>query len=257
MLAFVKTFSIIGLGGIGGWFTPPLLRFLDAKGFGGEILLADGDVFSFDNLSRQWADLSDVGRSKAEAMASRMLQSFPSLRIRAFHEFVLSGNVVRVVPENSCAIVAVDNHPARALIARHAAALRDVCVLTAGNEKYDGNVHVSMRRAGKDLTMPLLERHPEIAKFRTGDRAQMGCEELAQAGEPQLLVTNFLAATALLCTFHTLWDDARTRGHAARANGLLQEVYFDVREHAMTAIHTPFERSVRPKGVIPAASATV
>lgn len=256
MLAFVKTFSIIGLGGIGGWFVPPFLRFLDAKGFGGEILLADGDNFSFDNLSRQWADSSDLGRPKAEALASRMLTTFPTLRLRALPEFVLERNIARVLIENSCAILAVDNHPARALVARHAAALRDVCVLTAGNEKYDGNVHIQLRRANQDLTTPLLERHPEIRRFRNGDRANMGCEELIQAGEPQLLVTNFLAAASVFCAFHALWDGTRTRGQAARANGLLQEVYFDVRDPAITAIRTPVERTARPRTTVPAAAAT-
>ena len=236
MSNFIRTISLIGLGGIGSWFVTPFLRFLSAEGFTGEITLADGDKFSAENVGRQNVDHTEIGLPKVTVFTNRLALALPGLRLRTFTEYVSEENVATVIKDGSLVVVAVDNHPARALISRHAGTLRDTCVLSAGNEKYDGNVHVYLRRAGRDMSVPLLERHPEIAKARSGDRAEMGCEQLAAAGEPQLLVTNFMAATALLVAFHAVWEKeagARSRRHRAP---LPQEVYFDVRQQAMSAI---------------------
>jgi molybdopterin/thiamine biosynthesis adenylyltransferase len=235
MLGFVRSVAVVGLGGIGSWFVPPFLRFLRAEGTENEILLVDGDVFAEHNRERQDVDAEGIGQPKAVVWAERMTLSLPGLRVRAVPEFVTRENVDRVVGDGSLAVVAVDNHPARALVASHAASLRDVCVLSAGNELYDGNAHVLLRRAARDLTVPLLDRHPEVARQREGDREEMGCEELVTEGVPQLVVTNFMAAAALLSAFHSLWaasDERRER------RALVQEVYFDVREHAMSAVRT-------------------
>jgi len=240
MLNFVQHVTVIGLGGIGTWFVPPFARFLHEHGFGGEVVLADGDTFSVLNARRQDIEAADIGKPKAAAMAERLGRALPGLHLRSFPSYITTQNVSQVARDNSLIVVAVDNHPARALVARHAAALRDACVLSAGNAKYDGNVHVLLRRAGKDLCVPLLERHPEIARHHNGDRGALGCEELITLGEPQLLVTNFLAAAALLAAFYVLWDrDAVRRTRAPRTLHLLQEVFFDVRAAAMAAVPVP------------------
>ena len=245
MLNFVHHIAVIGLGGIGTWFVTPFTRFLHEHRFAGELVLADGDTFSALNAHRQDMETTDIGKPKAAALAERLGRTMPGLHLRTFTEYVTAENVAQVVKEKSLVLVAVDNHPARAAVARHAASLNDVCVLSAGNEKYDGNVHVYLRRAGKDLCASLLERHPEIAKSRGGDRATLGCDELITLGQPQLLVTNFLAATALLVAFHALWDrDAIRRSRAPRPSGMPQEIFFDVRAQAMAAIAAPLQHEV-------------
>ena len=237
MLNFVQRIAVIGLGGIGTWFVPPFARFLHEHRFGGAIVLADGDAFSELNAHRQDMEAADIGTPKAAVVSERLARTLPGLHLRTFTEYVTAQNIGQVLKESSLAVVAVDNHPARAVVARQAVTLRDVCVLSAGNEKYDGNVHVFLRRAGKNICTPLLERHPEVAKSRSGDRSTMGCDELIGMGFPQLLVTNFLAAAALLAAFHSLWDkDALRRSHGPRPAGPPQEVFFDVRTVAMTAI---------------------
>jgi hypothetical protein len=140
------------------------------------------------------------------------LAFFHLLRIFGHNEYVLARNVQMAVQDGSLVFVTVDNHPARALVDQAAARLPNVCMVCAGNEKVDGNVHVFLRRAGKNLTAPLLARHPEIAKAKAGDRAEMGCEDLISQGETQLLVTNFLAAAACIAAFHTLWTHGERTG---------------------------------------------
>jgi len=237
MLSFIRNIAVIGLGGIGTWFVPPFARFLHEKRFSGELLLADGDTFSALNLNRQDAETAEIGRHKAAAVAQRLARSMPGLHLRTCTEFVRAENVAQAVNEKSLVVMAVDNHPARAVVARHAATLRDICVLSAGNDKWDGNVHVYLRRAGRDMSVPLIERHPEIGISRSGDRATLGCDELIALGQSQLLVTNFLAAGALLVAFHALWDrDEIHKSRTHRQSPVPQEIFFDVRSQAMSAI---------------------
>ena len=189
----------------------------------------------------------------------------PGLHIRTFTEYVTDENVAQVVKEKSLVLSAVDNHPARAVVARHAATLQNICVLSAGNEKWDGNVHVYLRRAGRDMSVPLIDRHPEIAKSKAGDRATLGCDELITLGQSQLLVTNFLAASALLVAFHVLWErDEIHKSRAYRQSHIPQEIFFDVRAQAMSAIpvagaatllNNPSPRLWRVKTSIPGARA--
>ena len=235
MLRNIRSIAIIGCGGIGSWLLPPLLRFLNAEHFAGEIHLWDGDHFSSSNAGRQEFDPGALGLPKAEALVEHFKLLFPALRLREHNEFVTDTNDSEAVNESALILSCVDNHPARALIERRAMQLRDCVVLSVGNERYDGNVHVLLRVAGKTLTVPNLERHPEIASAHGGDRATLGCEDLVAQGETQLLVTNFLAAAALLATFHLLWNHGQRIGRR-RQTELPQEVFFDAATCAMSLV---------------------
>jgi molybdopterin/thiamine biosynthesis adenylyltransferase len=235
MLRNIRAIAVIGCGGIGSWLLPPFLRFLNAEHFTGEIHIWDGDHFSSANAERQAFDPGALGLPKAEAQVEHFKLLFPALRLREHNFYVTNRNVHDAVNESMLVISCVDNHPARALIERRAIQLRDCCVLSAGNERYDGNVHVLLRAAWKTLTVPSLERHPEIATARGGDRATLGCEALVAQGETQLLVTNFLAAAAMLAAFHLLWNYGHRTGRR-RQIGLPQEVFFDAASCAMSLV---------------------
>lgn len=226
---------LVGCGGIGSWLLAPLLRFLNAERYPGEIHLWDGDRYAAGNAERQEFAYEWLGVNKAVVQAEAFLAHYPALRLIPHPEYVSDRNVCEAVTERAMILVAVDNHPARARIARRAEALHDVCVLSAGNERLDGNVHVALRRNGRDLTAPLLARHPEVAKGRTGDRALAGCEELVAQGQTQLLVTNFLAAASLLAAFHALWTHGERQGRR-RITTVPQEVYFDAGTCAMSLV---------------------
>ncbi|MBI3832190.1 MAG: ThiF family adenylyltransferase [Planctomycetes bacterium] len=235
MVRNVECMALIGCGGIGSWLLGPLLRFLNAERFQGAIHLWDGDRYSAGNAARQEFDFEHLGANKALGQAGIFTGRYPALRLRVHAEYVTSGNVHAAVCERALILVAVDNHPARALIARRAAELREVYVLSSGNETLDGNVHVTLRRGAKDLTVPLLARHPEVAHSLKGDRAEAGCEERVAQGETQLLVTNFLAAASLLAAFHALWTHGAR--HGRRKNTVVpQEVYFDAGNCAMALV---------------------
>jgi molybdopterin/thiamine biosynthesis adenylyltransferase len=235
MFRAINKIVIIGCGGIGSWLLGPLLRFLNAEDFKGEVHIWDGDRYGPENQERQEFEEGAIGQNKAETQAGAFRGNYAALRIISHAEYVTEQNVARAVTEHSIIITAVDNHPLRCLVDRQAGALNEVCVLSAGNEKLDGNVHVLLRRAGKEITAPLLQRHPEIAKSKHGNRAEMGCEAMVAKGETQLLITNFLAAAATMAAFHILWTYGERTGKR-RQTIVPQELYFDAGLGSMSLV---------------------
>jgi molybdopterin/thiamine biosynthesis adenylyltransferase len=199
---------------------------LSAERFQGDVHIWDGDRYAVENQDRQEFAVGSIGRNKADVQAGAFRSNYPVLRIVAHGEYVTEDNIGQAVVERALIITAVDNHPLRALVDGRAGELGNVCVLSAGNERLDGNVHVLLRRAGRDVTAPLRQRHPEIAKAKRGDRSDMGCEELVAKGDAQLLVTNFMAAAAVLSTFHMLWTHGERSGRR-RQTVVPQEIFFD------------------------------
>ena len=109
-------------------------------------------------------------------------------------------------------IVSVDNFATRKLVNDHAAGLRQVTVISAGNDGVGneggveragtyGNCQIYARRDGADRCPQLTSFHPEIADPEDRLPADQNCTE-AIASTPQLLATNLMAASAVL---NTLW----------------------------------------------------
>jgi molybdopterin/thiamine biosynthesis adenylyltransferase len=219
--------TVVGCGGIGTWLMPPLARLLAKQGFKGEMHLWDGDRFEDRNRARQEFDLRGLGLNKAEVVANQVRANHP-LTVVDHREYVTADNVAQAVPEGGLVVTCLDNHPARALIDRAAGGRKFIVVLSAGNEKLDGNVHVRFRRNGEDLTQPLLVRHPEIATDKRGDR-EAGCEDLIEAGETQYLTTNYLAAAGVLVALGLLQGYGERAG-SRKQTTMPQEVFFHVWE---------------------------
>ncbi len=71
--------AVLGLGGLGGYVAEHLVR----MGLG-RLTFIDGDTFEESNLNRQlYADLSTLGRSKAETAKERALRIAPGLSVSA------------------------------------------------------------------------------------------------------------------------------------------------------------------------------
>ncbi|MGL5618108.1 MAG: HesA/MoeB/ThiF family protein [Tannerellaceae bacterium] len=72
------------------------------------ITIVDGDVVEESNLNRQDYEMSDLGRSKAEALKDRLLRINPEANIRAIHAFLDEKNMTDIVPGHDVAINALD-----------------------------------------------------------------------------------------------------------------------------------------------------
>ena len=123
----------------------------------------------------------------------------------------------------------VDNHASRHLADEHAATLRDLTLISGGNDFEDGNLQVYLRRDGRDLTPRLSRYHPEIARPQDRHPAELSCEELMAAGAPQLLFTNLMVASLMLNAFYALRLDLP--GYC--------EVYLDIRQNLSRPVSRP------------------
>ncbi len=228
--------KVIGVGGIGCALLPHLCRYLSygaaALRPGGEngpaspaarLTLVDGDTFEARNAARQaFAALGNKARVKAAELA----REFEVLSFRAVPEFIHEGNAPGIIGEGDVVFLGVDNHRTRKVVSDHCRTLRDVVLISGGNDLTDGNVQVYVRRAGSDVTVPLTRFHPEIANPRDRSPAEMSCDELQREGTPQLLFTNLAVASAMLNAFYAWQQGSLAYGEVyvdilqARANPL-------------------------------------
>lgn len=219
---------VIGVGGIGKLLVSALARFLAHHERDWELVLVDGDEYEFRNASRQ--AFSRLG-NKAEVTADELREQFPDMLVSAVPAYVGGADqpvhedhgrlvvpVSDVVREGDWVFVCVDNHATRLLVSRHAQTLSNIKIISGGNDYTDGNVQIFVRRSGNNLFPPIEQFHPEIATPGDKTPAQMSCEELAQAGSPQLIFANQMAA-ALMCA--AFYGELQRSLRAA-------EVYFDL-----------------------------
>ena len=109
-----KTVFVAGCGGLGGYLIEMLLRL----GVGA-IRAADGDVFEASNLNRQLlSSTRNLGRSKAAAAANRAAEVNPDVRFTAIPEFLTEENAAELIQGCDAVLDALDNIPARRILAR-------------------------------------------------------------------------------------------------------------------------------------------
>jgi hypothetical protein len=213
---------LIGCGGIGSQLVGPLTRYLASRPEPPILVLVDGDAFEAGNLNRQACGVGDMGTNKAEALA-RVARA-AGLAVQAVTEHVTEANVGQLVREGDLVLLAVDNHPTRALVDRHVAALLDATLISGGNDETDGNVQLVRRRGGWSVDGHLVEIHPEIGEADGGqEHGADGCQAMV-AERPQLLATNLMVASAMLSC---LWQLLET------GSVPYSEVYLDTVQCAM------------------------
>lgn len=88
---------VIGVGGVGTWAAEGLAR----SGVG-EISLIDMDVLVASNVNRQLPALDDnFGKSKIDAMAERIRQINPLVRLHLIDDFLTTDNVTALLPHRA------------------------------------------------------------------------------------------------------------------------------------------------------------
>jgi molybdopterin/thiamine biosynthesis adenylyltransferase len=212
---------IVGLGGVGSMLSQSLSRFLNySRDIEADITLVDGDSYEPKNLERQ--EFVAMG-DKAEMKYQELSLKFNQIEFDFISEYLDSENISNAIKENDIVFVCVDNHKTRNLINTYARTLKNVTLISGGNEFHDGNVQIYIRKEGVDLTPDLCAYHPEIANPEDQLPSEMSCEELAQS-DPQLYFTNMGVATLMCWAFY----NAVVKSQLERS-----EVYFDITQ--MTA----------------------
>lgn len=219
---------VVGLGGIGSWLVQGLAPYLNYSNDSWTLILVDGDEYEEKNRTRQ---VFETLGPKAEVQAFWVLMKFPRLQVRSIEQYLSADGAGDTYPVDSAihsgdvVFACVDNHKTRAMLIAHCARLRDVVLISGGNEYEDGNVFVFVRREGKDLATRPEKYHPEL--LNPGDKApfELSCEELA-ASAPQLIFANLQAASLMLNAFYAIEQKRMDFGKP--------EVYFDVAALAAT-----------------------
>lgn len=221
---------IVGCGGIGSQLVRPLfmyLSYLVEGGFKGEVILVDGDNFEARNSQRQIFGISEVGRNKAQVLASMYRRDFP-LNIRAQGLYLNEDNARHIISEDSVVFSCVDNHKTRKLISDRCKEMFDVSLISGGNDYHDGNVQCYQRIGGEEVCWPIDHMgHPEIANPQDlhPSEVEQHCHTEVEAS-PQLVFANLTAATLMNNAFFHL----TTQGKVKEA-----DLYFDCLQNRAAA----------------------
>lgn len=204
--------KLVGLGGVGQIVARFTALFLASVGSEARLVLIDGDTFEISNSTRML--FSSCG-NKAEVTLDELRPRFcdTNLSLLAVDEYLTPENLDRLVRSGDIVIGCVDNHATRKLLNDHCARLRDVCLISGGNDGVGqdatgtirrgtyGNVQVYLRRAGQDASPPLTQHHPEIQTPADRLPTEQSCTELI-ASVPQILFANLAVASAIV---NALW----------------------------------------------------
>lgn len=108
-----KAVAVIGCGGLGGY----LMEYLARIGIG-KIRCVDGDVFDETNLNRQLlATTHTIGKPKALEARARLQAINPAITVEPVCAFLTQDNAMELIAGCDIVLDALDNIPARKLLA--------------------------------------------------------------------------------------------------------------------------------------------
>lgn len=200
--------KVIGLGGVGSIVARYGAVFLASMGTRARLVLVDGDFFEPTNSSRML--FGECG-NKAEVVRSELYPRFKntSLALEAVDQFVTPWNRKKLIRSGDIVLMCVDRHKVRRLVSRHCEKLRNICLISGGNDGIGkdstgrvrrgtyGNVQIYWRKNGREMTVPLTKFHPEIEHPKDKLPGEENCTELI-ASVPQILFSNLAAASGIL-----------------------------------------------------------
>lgn len=126
-------------------------------------------------------------------------------------EYVSPFNITRLIRSGDIVLLCVDNHATRKLVSDYCTGLKNICLISGGNDGIGrdtsgsmrrgtyGNVQLYLRRNGRKLAPPLSQYHPEIAMPMDKLPGELNCTELVLS-VPQILFANLAVASAMLNT---------------------------------------------------------
>ena len=199
---------VIGAGGTGSMLISPLARFLLSQRFKGMLIIADGDVYSEDNKTRQNFNSKFVNMNKACYQHDALISQLPEVEpfVDYIDSFLSKENIDELVDENTLIINCVDNLACRKYCEDRLLQLANGAHLCLGNEKSSGQAQLSLRIDGEQVTPSIYVRSPEFDSTND-DRATMTCEQAAtlESGG-QTIFANFTSACLALNYVYMLFS---------------------------------------------------
>jgi len=200
---------LVGMGGIGSQLCEPICRFVNYLENKSDycITFIDGDEYESSNQTRQTIELADIGQNKAVSQYSKMYNLFPNLEINANAIYINNQNIkdcFNKPDENTIILSGVDNNKTRNVIQQYCLALKNVLLLSGGNEYIDGDVQIYARKQGVDLTPPIWKWNPNIKNPKDRSPEEIGCDELVES-TPQLIFTNGMVSACMCMAFYNYY----------------------------------------------------
>ena len=207
-------FIVIGAGGTGGYLIPNLGRMIGIQNEDGSkhsVTIVDADKIENKNLLRQNFSPNDVGKNKAEVMASRYGRAFGQT-FYYLPEYIESAEQVLKIMESESKVPViidcVDNNKTRFIIKEginlyhQSGRGKNTISLSSGNEKYSGQVVFSYRITNalkrhykyEEKSPDLIDIFPNMEVDRLP--TEISCAEQSISA-PQNIHTNMTAADIL------------------------------------------------------------
>lgn len=147
--------AVIGIGGVGSWAAEALAR----SGIG-EITLFDLDDICVSNINRQIHALQDtVGHMKVEAMASRIQQINPDIKVNARHTFITPANVESLLDKGFDYVFdATDSVKAKTAIIAHCSRQKIKLICSGGAGGQIDPTQIQIADLNRTIQDPLLAK---------------------------------------------------------------------------------------------------
>lgn len=222
---------VVGLGGTGGYLFPNLVRLVNDLNRTGrkEIIITavDGDVIEEKNINRQNFFYPDMGKNKADLMATRHGKLF-GMQLGIVKKYVEDAEMLKDIlfmhkktGHFPILVSCVDNHKTRQLI-------HDVYVenpgrmmwIDSGNEQFSGQVVVgyASRHLTEGETKPtdfhlpaVTEIFPEILTKESQFNSEISCDDRA-VDNIQNIAANIMSATQQFIMLNAILGDDEEQG---------------------------------------------
>lgn len=226
----------VGMGGTNTQAAQPLLRYLNTLNPKiEEVIIIDGDKFDSDNRTRQDFEPNHISVNKAEAKASELQNKFPELLITSIPEYLHEDDISYYITDNVIVMLAVDCMKTRKLVDNHAKTLKNILIVSMGNEMTDGDAFFYCKVNGKEISPSIQIGHPEISRATQLTRSEMTCEEIAAMPSGGQLIFANLQSGGIGATI--VWKVlTETKMLTEPANLEYRGAYFDINTMRMRPV---------------------
>lgn len=197
---------VLGCGGTGSILIPQLMRYLYSLKYDRAIILVDGDTYAVNNMSRQSFNANFVGMNKAEYQAKAVAALLPEMssRVEYIDRYLPQAEIEELIEDGTVVINCTDNIAARKFVEDACLRQPNAAHICCGNELFDGQVQLSFRHNGVQITPSIYEAAPYL-NSTDDDRSAMNCEQLARLESGgQIICANMTAAAVALNYFYQL-----------------------------------------------------
>ena len=203
-------FVIVGAGGIGAHLGPILAKYLAFQRPGSRLWIIDGDSVEDKNLARVYSS-DAIGDDKADVLADICEQTVPagSLDVRTISEYITPRTFDRYhrgwYTDGTVVFACVDNHKTRVYLEQLVSNLQTGLIISGGNDEFSGQAQMYCRKDGEDITPRISHFAPEILSEEDPNNIFPDEEDCSAEYEdrPQLILTNFAAASCMLNLFYS------------------------------------------------------